>query len=98
MSLIERLKNPEHYYEFTDPKKANAVLMSLCQEAADALAAPVQSCYCPNCEALSKELAAAQRQWVDLTNDEIALIHADNPHPQGFARAVLAKSKEKNNG
>jgi hypothetical protein len=60
--------------------------------------APVQSCYCPNCEALSKELAAAQRQWVDLTNDEIALIHADNPHPQGFARAVLAKSKEKNNG
>jgi hypothetical protein len=39
---------------------------------------------------------AAQRTWVDLTNDEIALIHADNPHPQGFARAVLAKSKEKN--
>ena len=38
----------------------------------------------------------AQRQWVGLTNDEIALIHADNPHPQGFARAVLAKSKEKN--
>ena len=37
-TLIERLKNPEHYYEFTDPKKANAVLMSLCQEAADALA------------------------------------------------------------
>jgi DNA-binding MltR family transcriptional regulator len=39
MSLIERLKNPEDHYEFTDPKKANAVLMSLCQEAADALAA-----------------------------------------------------------
>jgi hypothetical protein len=37
-----------------------------------------------------------QRTWVDLTDDEIALIHADNPHPQGFARAVLAKSKEKN--
>jgi len=37
-----------------------------------------------------------QSTWVDLTNDEIALIHADNPHPQGFARAVLAKSKEKN--
>jgi len=31
-----------------------------------------------------------------MTKDEIALIHADNPHPQGFARAVLAKSKEKN--
>jgi hypothetical protein len=37
--LIARLKNPEDHYEFTDPKKANAVLMSLCQEAADALAA-----------------------------------------------------------
>ncbi len=33
----------------------------------------------------------AKREWVDLTNDEIALIHADYPHPQGFARAVLAK-------
>jgi hypothetical protein len=40
--LIARLKSPEHHYEFTDQKKANAVLMSLCQEAADALAAPVQ--------------------------------------------------------
>jgi hypothetical protein len=38
--LIARLKHPEQHYEFTDPKKANAVLMSLCQEAADALAAP----------------------------------------------------------
>jgi hypothetical protein len=37
--LIARLKHPEQHYEFTDPKKANAVLMSLCQEAADALAA-----------------------------------------------------------
>jgi hypothetical protein len=42
VGLIARLTNPEQYYEFTDPKKANAVLMSLCQEAADALAAPVQ--------------------------------------------------------
>jgi hypothetical protein len=40
VGLIDRLKNPEDHYEFTDPKKANAVLMSLCQEAADALAAP----------------------------------------------------------
>jgi hypothetical protein len=40
--LIARLKHPEQHYEFIDPKKANAVLMSLCQEAADALAAPVQ--------------------------------------------------------
>jgi hypothetical protein len=42
VGLIARLTNPEDHYEFTDPKKANAVLMSLCQEAADALAAPVQ--------------------------------------------------------
>jgi hypothetical protein len=42
VGLIARLKHPEDHYEFTDPKKANAVLMSLCQEAADALAAPVQ--------------------------------------------------------
>jgi hypothetical protein len=43
VALIDRLTNPEQHYEFTDPKKANAVLMSLCQEAADALAAaPVQ--------------------------------------------------------
>jgi hypothetical protein len=40
--LIARLKHPEDHHEFTDPKKANAVLMSLCQEAADALATPVQ--------------------------------------------------------
>jgi hypothetical protein len=42
VGLIDRLTNPEQHYEFTNPKKANAVLMSLCQEAADALAAPVQ--------------------------------------------------------
>jgi len=48
-------------------------------------------------ERATKALAIPpQRTWVDLTNDEIALIHADNPHPQGFARAVLAKSKGKN--
>ena len=39
VGLIARLKHPEQHYEFTNPKKANAVLMSLCQEAADALAA-----------------------------------------------------------
>jgi hypothetical protein len=44
----------------------------------------------------AKSLTPPQRTWVELTDDEIALIHADNPHPQGFARAILAKSKEKN--
>jgi hypothetical protein len=37
-----------------------------------------------------------QRTWVGLTDDEIALINADYPHPQGFARAIEAILKEKN--
>ena len=37
-----------------------------------------------------------RRTWVGLTDDEIALINADYPHPQGFARAIEAKLKEKN--
>ena len=41
---------------------------------------------------------APERPWVGLTDDEIALINAAYPHPQGFARAVEAKLKEKNNG
>jgi hypothetical protein len=39
---------------------------------------------------------AAQKPWVGLTNNEIALIHADYPNPQGFARAIEAKLKAKN--
>jgi hypothetical protein len=37
-----------------------------------------------------------QRTWQGLTNDEIALVNADYPHPQGFARAIEAKLKERN--
>lgn len=37
-----------------------------------------------------------QRTWVGLTDEEIALINADYPHPQGFAKAIQAKLKEKN--
>ncbi len=37
-----------------------------------------------------------ERTWVGLTDDEIALINADYPHPQGFARAIEAKLSEKN--
>jgi hypothetical protein len=37
-----------------------------------------------------------QRTWVGLTVNEIALINADYPHPQGFAKAIEAKLKEKN--
>ena len=38
----------------------------------------------------------AQRTWVGLTDDEIALINADYPLPQGFAKAIEAKLKQKN--
>ena len=37
-----------------------------------------------------------QRTWVGLTNNEIALINADFPLPQGFAKAIEAKLKDKN--
>jgi len=40
-----------------------------------------------------------QRLWVDLTDEEISDIAINNPPMvHEFARAVLAKSKEKNNG
>jgi hypothetical protein len=75
--LIARLKHPDDHYEFINPKKANAVLMSLCQEAADALAAPVQErtdyavhlnhCNIGECEGVCKYL----------DDDCPALEHAD---------------------
>ena len=37
-----------------------------------------------------------KRPWVGLTDNEIALINANYPHPQGFARAIEAKLREKN--
>jgi hypothetical protein len=37
-----------------------------------------------------------QRTWVGLTVNEIALINADYPLPQGFAQAIEAKLKELN--
>lgn len=37
-----------------------------------------------------------KREWVNLTLDEIALLHANYPNPQGFALALQAKLKEKN--
>ena len=41
----------------------------------------------------------AQRPWVDLTDEEISEIAINNPPMvHEFARAVLAKSKDKNNG
>jgi hypothetical protein len=44
-----------------------------------------------------KELwPVAPKPWVGLTDNEIALINADYPNPQGFARAIEIKLKEKN--
>ena len=41
-----------------------------------------------------EQTAPPQRPWVGLTDEEIALIHAS--HPQEFARALMAKLKERN--
>jgi len=38
----------------------------------------------------------SQRTWVGLTMDEIALLHANYPNPQGFALALQAKLRERN--
>ena len=63
---------------------------------------PIQSLQCFHCQVTIETLndkvmqLMAQRTWVGLTDDEIALINADYPHPQGFARAIEAKLKEKN--
>jgi hypothetical protein len=39
-----------------------------------------------------------QRPWVDLTDEEISALSKGHMTRNGFARNVLAKSKEKNNG
>ena len=40
--------------------------------------------------------APPQCTWQGLTTDEIAVLHANYPNPQGFALALQAKLKEKN--
>jgi hypothetical protein len=61
---------------------------------------PIQSLQCFHCqdtiETLNGKVMQLMAQRKPLTNDEIALINADYPHPQGFARAIEAKLKEKN--
>ena len=108
--LIARLKHPEDHYEFTDPKKANAVLMSLCQEAADALAAPVlehEPENEPNVSFASvqecfwrregyKECPAAQRQWVGLDNEQKQWIEETEWTTDELVAWIETKLKEKN--
>lgn len=60
----------------------------------EALAQPDQSCYCANCEALSKQLA--QREWVGLMEDEVLQIGVATGLDFVAVRMIEAKLKEKN--
>ena len=42
------------------------------------------------------DIQVYQRPWVDLTDEEIWALHDKYLNPVKFARAVLAKSKQKN--
>ena len=48
------------------------------------------------CTPPQEQRSCDKRTWVGLTMDEIALLHANYPNPQGFALALQAKLKEKN--
>ncbi len=84
-TLIERLKNPEDHYEFSDPKKANAVLMSLCQEAADALAAPAQG----QIES-AKQIWREDQQRIAELSAEIDRLTAAQPASASWMEMVVA--------
>jgi hypothetical protein len=43
-----------------------------------------------------QKMLPPKRPWVGLTLNEIALIHADYPNPQGFAQAIEAALRSKN--
>jgi hypothetical protein len=91
VGLIARLTNPEQHYEFTDPKKANAVLMSLCQEAADALAAPVPPAWFPAVENILNEYGL---QAIDFVADfKAAMKDAEQAQRQwvGLTNAEMLK-------
>ena len=104
MSLIERLKNPEQYYEFTDPKKANAVLMSLCQEAADALATqhePVAWTVSGKITDWSKDFSAYQTKHYTrpvYTPPAAQRQWVEVEQVKWDGEKFIAKLKEKNNG
>ena len=54
--MVDALKASKHGH--LDHKWADEAIIA----GEQALAAPVQSCYCPNCEAMGKELAALKAQ------------------------------------
>jgi hypothetical protein len=104
--LTKILTNPEEHYpgNFDTPQRANALLTGLCQDAATEIAklqAEVERLKAPQPVPVKtyhdgKPWPVQPKPWVGLTNNEIALIHADYPNPQGFARAIEIKLKEKN--
>ena len=63
-------------WKATTSKTAPAAWKKLLQACADMVAteqpAPVQSCYCPNCEAMSKELAALKEHLTEEKKVELA--------------------------
>ena len=46
--------------------------------------------------ALVRDQERAEREWVDLTDDEIAYVAGGSPYDKSIARAVIAAFKEKN--
>jgi hypothetical protein len=72
---IERAKLEKVFYALTAAKHGNLdnewteEVLAICKQA---LAAPVQSCYCPNCEAMGKELAALKAHLTEAKKVELA--------------------------
>ena len=62
-----------------------------CREMLDAQPVPARSQYMIEDD---DDIQVYKKPWVNLTDGEIALIHAS--HPQEFARALMAKLKERN--
>jgi len=62
-----------------------------CREMLDAQPVPARVQYMTEDD---DDIQDYKKPWVNLTDDEIALIHAS--HPQEFARALMAKLKERN--
>jgi len=76
-------------YNFAKAREAWATPMKIVQ----------YNCLCGRTMKFESEhgVIAPKREWVELTTDEIAVLHANYPNPQGFALALQAKLKEKNN-
>jgi hypothetical protein len=61
-TVLDTLEENHHLIEQCERSEYLALYDRQITVIKQALAAPAQSCYCPNCEALSKELAALKAQ------------------------------------